>query len=357
MNIDTQFDSTSDTIDNTTIENSTSDTEDNTLSDISDKTLISFDYAFKYLLKNKSDKTFISFDYAIDLLLKDRICYEIVEGFISALLVSNGYSRVKIKSILESESNREERILKRSVADVIVEDEAGNKYLVEIDRSYTSMFLHKACFNTSRLIVDSISANDDYSTIKKVFHINLLYFPFNNMKSPLYHGKTIFHEIDKEHPQNIHLMDMTLNAFDSYNVFPEYFVISVPMFNDVIKDEMDEWLYMMKHSKIPENFKSPYMQKVAQRLSILTMTKDEREKYRADRSETLKGRDYLVSAEEKGIEIGEARGREEEKLKAEAKLREEKLKIAEKLLSKRTAIEDIAEITGLTEDQIKEIEK
>ena len=351
MNIDTIFDSTSDTIDNTTIENSTSDTEDNTLSDISDKTLISFDYAIKYLLKDKSG-------------------YEIVEGFISALLVSNGYSRVKIKSILESESNREERILKRSVADVIVEDEAGNKYLVEIDRSYTSMFLHKACFNTSRLIVDSISANDDYSTIKKVFHINLLYFPFNNMKSPLYHGKTIFHEIDKEHPQNIHLMDMTLNAFDSYNVFPEYFVISVPMFNDVIKDEMDEWLYMMKHSKIPENFKSPYMQKVAQRLSILTMTKDEREKYRADRSETLKGRDYLVSAEEKGIEIGEARGEaklreeklkaeerlREEKLKAEERLGEEKLKIAQEMLADGDAIEKVARITKLSLDQIKEIQ-
>ena len=59
--------------------------------------------------------------------------------------------------------------------------------------------MHKACFNSSRLIVDSISKSEDYSTIKKIFHINLLYFPFDNMKKPLYHGKTIFREIDKDH--------------------------------------------------------------------------------------------------------------------------------------------------------------
>src|SRR5688572_28571336 len=127
------------------------------------------------------DKTLISFDYAIKYLLKDKGDYEIVEGFIYALLAANGYSRIKIKALLESESNRDERTLKRSIADVIVEDEVGNKYIVEIDRSYTSLFLHKACFNSSRLIVDSISSNEDYSTIKKVFHINLLYFPYSDM--------------------------------------------------------------------------------------------------------------------------------------------------------------------------------
>jgi PD-(D/E)XK nuclease family transposase len=87
--------------------------------------------------------------------------------------------------------------LKSSIADLVVEDDTGNKYIVEIDRSYTSLFLHKACFNSSRLIVDYISSNDDYSTIKKIIHINLLYFPFGNIKAPLHYGKTVFHEIDK----------------------------------------------------------------------------------------------------------------------------------------------------------------
>jgi hypothetical protein len=55
---------------------------------MSDDRLISFDYVIKYLLKGKSD-------------------YEIVEGFISALLTFQGYKPVKIKALLESESNKE----------------------------------------------------------------------------------------------------------------------------------------------------------------------------------------------------------------------------------------------------------
>ena len=85
---------------------------------MSDKPLISFDYAIKYLLKNKGD-------------------YDIIEGFISALFASEGYPPVKINALLESESNKESLELKKSIADLVVEDADGNKYIVEIERAYT----------------------------------------------------------------------------------------------------------------------------------------------------------------------------------------------------------------------------
>ena len=64
--------------------------------------------------------------------------------------------------------------------------------------------------------------------------------------------------------------------FDAHNILPEYFVISIPLFNDVIKDELDEWLHMIKHSEIKEYFKFPHMKKVADRLNFLKMTPAER---------------------------------------------------------------------------------
>ena len=87
--------------------------------------------------------------------------------------------------------------------------------------------------------------------------------------------------------------DMGMQFFDAHNIFPEYFVISVPLFNDIIQNEMDEWLYMMKHSEVKEDFKSPYMRRVAERLNILKMTKAERKIYQAYRNESLKERDYI----------------------------------------------------------------
>jgi predicted transposase/invertase (TIGR01784 family) len=290
------------------------------------------------------DDELVSFDYAIKYLLKDKADYDIVEGFISAIISSSGYPPVKIKALLESESNKEERELKRSIADVVVADENGSMYIVEIDRSYTDLFLHKACFNTSRLIVDSLSSGNDYSRIKKVIHINMLYFSSHNMKSPMHHGRTIFHEIDREHPQDIHLESLGAKAFDAHNIFPEYFVISVPLFNDVIKNELDEWLYTMKHSTIREDFKSPYIKKLYQRLRVLTMPPAERAVYLEYRNKTLKERDYIVSAEAKGIEIGKVEGRAEGKAE-----------LIQMMLSRGHSADTVAEITGLPLKEIKQL--
>ncbi|WP_341790175.1 Rpn family recombination-promoting nuclease/putative transposase [Rickettsia endosymbiont of Polydrusus tereticollis] len=282
--------------------------------------------------------TIVSFDYAIKNLLRNKGDYDIVEGFISIILKDAGYSAVKITAVLESESNKEKATLKSSVADVVVEDEQGHKYIVEIDRSHTDLFLKKACFNSSRLIVDSISKSEDYATIKKVFHINLLYFPFANMKVPLYHGKTIFREVDREHPMHLHLADMGGRIFDNYNLFPEYFVISVPLFDDVVKDEMDEWLYMTKHSEVREDFKSPYMKKIAEKLSILKMTPKELKAYRDYMNKTLKERDYIVSAEEKGKVEGKA-------------------ELIKMMIKQGKSVKQIAEFTGLSEDEIEKLKE
>jgi len=292
---------------------------------MSDTELISFDYAIKYLLKHKSD-------------------YEIVEGFISSLLEACGHGAVKIRALLESESNKERETLKKSIADLVVEDEQHNKYIVEIDRAYTNLFMHKACFNSSRLIVDSISSNEDYSTIKKIFHINLLYFPFDRMQKPLYHGQTIFREVDQEHPIELHLEDMGGRMFDAHNILPEYFIISIPLFNDVIKEELDDWLYVLKYSKVREGATSPYMKKVAERLNILTMPPEELAKYHKYRNSSLKERDYLVSAEEKG----KTEGREEGAM-------EKSTEIAMNMLKEKLDHKLIAQVTGLSVEQVTKL--
>src|ERR1700735_4734638 len=122
------------------------------------------------------DEKLISFDFAIKYLLKDKGNYGIVEGFLSALLMEQGYKPVKIVSLMDTESNKEEYSQKKSLADLIVEDEEHTKYIIEIERQEVKNFVHKSCFNTSRLLVDQVSSGVDYTNIKKIFHISLLYF-------------------------------------------------------------------------------------------------------------------------------------------------------------------------------------
>ena len=290
-----------------------------------EKPLISFDFAIKYLLKNKGD-------------------YDIIEGFISALFASQGYPPIKINALLDTESNKEELELKKSIADLVVEDGEGNKYIVEIERAYTPNFMHKACFNSSRLVVDGIYGSQDYTTIKKIFHISLLYFSTKEMLKPIYHGKTIVHEVDTKHPVDVRIANEGLVIFNTPNVFPEYFFISVPMFDDIINSEIDEWLYVMKHSDIKQSFKSPYMAKVAERLAVIKMSAAERNEHIFYQKQSVHSQDILQAAETKGKAEGKAEGRTEEKTE-----------IALNLLRQNLPLEVISSATGLSHDELTEL--
>lgn len=274
------------------------------------------------------DPPLISFDYAIKYLLRDKKDYEIVEGFLSILLQTQGYGAVKIISLLESESNKEGSKAKRSIADLVVEDENKKKYIIEVERNEKYSFIQKACFNTSRLIVDNLSVQQDYTDIVKVFHISLLYFPIREMmplsdlcptakmdhpkKTALYHGKTLFHDVYEGQPVHIHLKDPKTNrVYNTTDIFPEYFFISVPEFNDIIQGEIDEWLWMMKYNEVLDTFKSRYMEKIKEKLKVLNMSNEERCNYFLYLKKLIDDKEELKTAIAKGEERGREEGREE----------------------------------------------
>ena len=288
-----------------------------------------------------NDKPLVSFDYAIKYLLKDKGDYGIVEGFISALLKTKGYKDIKIIALLESESNKEDSKSKRSLADLIVEDEDHHKYIIEIERNVKDSFIHKSLFNTSRLIVDNLAQREDYTQIIKIFHISLLYFPIGNGNGSIYHGKTIIHEIETNEKLSVHITNQkTGEIFDATNILPEYFYISVPLFNDRLEKEIDDWLHIMKYDEVPQNYHSPYMAQVAEKLSILKMTPAERARYSYYQKKLYSDRDELQAAEARG----EARGKTEEKIE-----------IAKAMLLDGDSAERVSKITGLPTSEIEKL--
>ena len=291
----------------------------------------------------------VSFDYAIKYLLRDKGDYAIVEGFISDLLKTKGYKPVKILALLESESNKEDTKSKRSLADLVVEDEDHNKYIVEIERNIKDSFIHKSLFNSSRLIVDNLAQRVDYTEIKKVFHISLLYFKVG--EGSIHHGQTVIRDIESNEILSIHIKDdKTGQIFDATNIFPEYFYISVPLFDEKLEKEIDDWLYVMKHDDVPDKFHSPYMKLVSEKLSMLKMTKEERDSYFYYKKKLYSDRDELKAAELKGIEQGREEGRKEG--------REEGIEqTAINFIKDGMPLESIASGTGLSIDRLLELKK
>ena len=101
---------------------------------------------------------------------------------------------------------------------------------------------------------------------------------------------------------------------------------------------------MMKHSEVREDFKSPTMKKVKEKLSVLKMSEADRIAYYSYLTEAVHSQDVLMAAEEKG----EARGIEKGKA-------EEKIEIAKALLKQALIPEDIQQATGLSIEQIKSL--
>ena len=293
-----------------------------------------------------STEKLISFDYAMKYILRDKSDYSIIEGFLSALLATAGYNPVKITALLETESNKDEARGKRIVADMIVEDTDGINYIIEIERNEKYNFMHKACFSSSRVIVDSIGQSQDYLNIVKVIHISLLYFDLGG--SSLYHGKTIFRDMDTTNDDNkplqLHLKQKDGSMTDLVDIFPEYFVISIPAFHDEINRSIDEWLYMMKNEEIKESFQEKYIKLAAERLDYLKMTTDQKANYMRYQLEMIDVREEIRTAELKA----EAKGKVEGKV--------ETLNFAVKSMFTNNISEiDIAKILALSVDEVRSL--
>jgi predicted transposase/invertase (TIGR01784 family) len=96
----------------------------------------------------------------------------------------------------------------------------------------------------------------------------------------------------------------------------------------------------MKYDEVPTNYHSPYMVQVAEKLSILKMTPEERVRYSYYQKKLYNDRDELQAAE--------ARGKTEENIRV-------KLEIAKNLLSQNIDINTISIATGLPVEKINEL--
>ena len=104
----------------------------------------------------------------------------------------------------------------------------------------------------------------------------------------------------------------------------------------------------MKYDEVPQNYHSPYMKQVAEKLSILKMTPEERSNYSYYQKKLYNDRDELQAAEargkKEGVAEGEARGEEKKAIA-----------MAKKMLLKNKSIDEIVEFTDLTKEQIEKL--
>ena len=119
-----------------------------------------------------TEKRIIRFDWAIKTILRDRANFDILEGFLTALLRED----IHVVSLLESESNSREEQQKFNRVDLLVKDSQDRHLIIEIQNQQEADYLERLIYGTSKIIVENLNLGEPYDQIKKIISISILYF-------------------------------------------------------------------------------------------------------------------------------------------------------------------------------------
>jgi predicted transposase/invertase (TIGR01784 family) len=290
------------------------------------------------------ERTLVSFDWAIKNLLRNKADYGILEGFLTTLLGK----KIKIKNITDGESNKKAPDDRINRVDVLAEEANGTLIIIEIQFTPEIDYFHRMLFGSSKAIVEHIDEGIPYSKVKKVYSINVVYFDLGTGKDYIYHGTTAFKGLHCK--DELKLSPKQKEEFASLEVkdiYPEYYLLKVDRFRNIVKNKLDEWMYFLKNSAIKAKFKAPGLEEANRKLEYSRLSAAERRAYDwyVDKRRSNLSTIYTAKLEGKaeGELIGEARGLE----KGEAKGKAEALKEVFSLLEKGLSLEQAKRKLGI----------
>ena len=198
----------------------------------------------------------------------------------------------------------------------------------------------RTTFYASKIMSRETSRGEDYRSIKKIILINIL-------------GYNMF----KKYDEYIHKTAIVLDGHREEIVIDniEWWFIELPKFRKMhknINSKIDQWLLFIDDEekelvKMAEE-KNQTLQKAREKMNYLTGDAAVRRLAELREIWELDYNSDINYAKEKGLKSGLKRGRKEGK-------KENSIEIARKLLKLQMPIEQISEITNLTEEEINDI--
>jgi len=301
----------------------------------------------------KQQRQLVSFDWAIKRLLRSKANFDILEGFLSELLKDD----IKILSILESESNRDFARQKSNRLDLKVANGKNEIIIIEIQYEHEYDYFQRILFSASMAVTEHLAEGSAYSEAVKVISINILYFDLGHGEDYIYRGQTVFTGMNRHDELTLSREQQLLyKQTTPREIFPEYYLIKVNNFDNVARNRLDEWIYFLKNEEIKPGFRARGLQQAKKRLDIMKLSEAERLDYRRHSNDLH----YQASMVESSYGLGKIEGREEGREQGLEEGREEGkntalAQTAIKMFNRGINPEAIAEITGLTVEQIEKL--
>ena len=282
-------------------------------------------------------ESYIRFDWAMKRLLRKKANYAVLEGLLTTLLEE----KVTIQKLLESESNQEDEFDKYNRVDMLAENSKGELVLIEVQNNNEYAYFQRMLFGASKLVTEYINRGQGYDKVRKVYSVNIVYFSLGHGKDFVYHGKTEFVGIHEGDILELSpFQKQTFKVDRVSQLYPEYYILKVNDFNRVAKTPLEEWIYYLNTGNVPEHATAPGLDKVKEQLKLDRMSREELNAY-------YKHLDNIVILRD-NIETERAEGRAEGRAETQTA-------IARNLKSLGMSNEQIAQATGLTEEEINKL--
>lgn len=269
---------------------------------------------------------------------------EILMSFLNSVLgCKEGYRIVDVK-ITDPYNIPDAPWLKTSIVDVRCIDQQGKHYIIELQVESQDDYPERSQYYSSLAIARQLKKGWEYGKVMPVVFIGVLAFDLFDNADYLSHHKILNTKTHQHALKHLEFHFIELKKFNK----------TLEELDDTI---IDKWIYLLKNASdlntIPKQLKSPIvLQEAMEVLEEGNMTPEELAAY-----------DRLIDAERVAKSIKKTREKKlRQKFEKIAENREKKGRQAEKeamalkLLSK-LSIEEVANIIGLSRDDIKKIKK
>ena len=301
--------------------------------------------------KQKQEQKFLmlpSVDFCFQELMEDK---EILRGFCGAILRVPPEEIEEIE-LLPKQLRKKHKEEKYGILDVHIRLNNGERMNIEMQSTSYDYWQERSLFYLSKMYTEQIKQGEDYESLKKCIHVGIL--NFNLFRHDRYYSRFhIWEDTSREMYTDkfeIHILELTKLAQYEY---PQTELLRWAQFFGAKNRE--EMQMLAEQDK--------YIDKAYRRLEEMSADEQKRCEYEMRQKAIRDHRHMLASGRREGLREGRREGlREGEKIgeqrgKSEGK-REKAMEMALKMLERsRDTAEEIAELTGLTLEEIQTLKK
>ncbi len=276
----------------------------------------------------------IRFDWAIKYVLRNKANFGILEGFISELLEEP----ITIENLLESETNKDDQNAKYNRVDLFARNSNNELIIIEVQNTREYDYFHRILFGISKAIVEHIKEGEAYEKVKKVISISIVYFDLGQGEDYIYRGTTVFRGVNNQEILNLSQEQKQLFSKEKIeDIFPTNYIIKVQKFQNSIHKALDEWIYFFKNSEIKDEFTAKGIQEAKEKLAYIKMDENDQKAYNR----------YLDDLRYESSINQTIKFDSEQQIKKEAAS-----DIAKLMKIKGYLTDEISSLTGLSEDEV-----